>query len=81
MLTHTDAHAQGENGRQTETPVTVCPLAAVRHIGGVAALLAVPASFQSCKHLPSPPPLPPRVLAPWSAVAKGLAGMTRTEGL
>lgn len=72
--THSDAHAQGDNRRQTETSVAECPLAAVRHVGGVAALLAVPALFQSCKHLPSPP-----VFAPWSAVAKGLAGMTRVS--
>lgn len=48
------------------------PLAAVRHVGG-GALLAVPCPLQSSKRLPS------RSL-PSSAVADGLAGMTRESG-
>lgn len=54
-----------------EASAIACPLVAVRHVGG-GALLAVPCLLQSSKHLPSP--------NAGSAVAEGLAGMTRESG-
>lgn len=76
----THSRAQEENGRWIETPAVACPLAAVRHVGGGGALLAVPCQLQSSKHLPSP-----QTLAPWLCSCWGAGwndpGEQKTQGL
>ena len=78
--THTHSHTCTRRKRRwTEAPAVACPLAAVRHVGGGGALLAVPCPLQPSKHLPSPPTtrsLALRLLRGWLEWP-GRAGDTR----